>query len=451
DVDWSSFGMPNLFNMRTDVADVDGDGVTEGDIVSGALEDDTTLSQVQDFSGVRDPVRNNTYDWAGGSGNFGAAGSWELANDNSAAMNGPAANWSVRLGNDVGGDQVATVSMDTTIEFATVAATTGTMKLQVENGSTLTVTGATRAGFETPGRLLVFDGGIVETNGVIEADVVEVFNGGQVMGIGSVTGHLVSSDGTLRPGSGNGGTLTVGGDFVQSADALTIIDITGNNAGEFGAFDISGNALIDGDWEIAINGFSPSDGTSLTVLSSSGLVDNGINLVGDANGVSFSIVNGTDLVLTFMGSLIDGDFNNDGNYDCADIDLLTSEIAGGGNNGDFDLTGDGSVDLADRDAWLAEAGAENLPSGNAYLLGDANLDGVVDGQDFIAWNGNKFSNLDTWCGGDFNADGVVDGQDFIAWNGNKFTSADGVHAVPEPTLSLGALLLIAAGHLRRRR
>ena len=153
-----------------------------------------------------------------------------------------------------------------------------------------------------------------------------------------------------------------------------------------------------------------------------------------------------------MGSLIDGDFNNDGFYDCADIDMLTGEIAGGGNNGDFDLTGDGNVDLADRDAWLAEAGAENLPSGNAYLLGDANLDGVVDGQDFIAWNGNKFTALSDWCGGDFNADGVVDGQDFIAWNGNKFTSADGhTQAVPEPALPLGTWLLIAAWCRLRRR
>ena len=44
------------------------------------------------------------------------------------------------------------------------------------------------------------------------------------------------------------------------------------------------------------------------------------------------------------------------------------------------------VDLADRDQWLAAAGARNLPSGNAYSLGDSNLDGTVDGQDFVLWN-----------------------------------------------------------------
>ena len=58
-----------------------------------------------------------------------------------------------------------------------------------------------------------------------------------------------------------------------------------------------------------------------------------------------------------------------------------------------------------------------------YRLGDADLDGNVDGQDFIAWNAHKFTNIAEWCAGDFNADGVVDGLDFIEWNANKFTSA----------------------------
>jgi hypothetical protein len=120
---------------------------------------------------------------------------------------------------------------------------------------------------------------------------------------------------------------------------------------------------------------------------------------------------------------VDGDFNDDGLYDCADINGLTNEIAAGTNNLSFDMTGDGSVDLDDRDAWLVEAGAANLPSGNPYLLGDANLDGVVDGTDFNNWNANKFTFSADWCSSDFNADGVVDGADFNIWNAHKFTSA----------------------------
>ena len=124
---------------------------------------------------------------------------------------------------------------------------------------------------------------------------------------------------------------------------------------------------------------------------------------------------------------VNGDFNNDGAWDCDDIDLLVAEIAAEGTNLLFDLTGDGVVSIEDiRDpdfGWLRRAGEQNLGAGRSYLIGDANLDGVVDGFDFISWNANKFTNGAGWCGGDFNADGAVDGQDFILWNQNKFMAS----------------------------
>ena len=85
-----------------------------------------------------------------------------------------------------------------------------------------------------------------------------------------------------------------------------------------------------------------------------------------------------------------GDFNADGNLDGADVDLLVARIARSDTNLLFDLTGDGRIDTADLELWRALGGAENLPSGNPYLPGDANLDGLVDGSDFAAWNANRF-------------------------------------------------------------
>jgi hypothetical protein len=119
------------------------------------------------------------------------------------------------------------------------------------------------------------------------------------------------------------------------------------------------------------------------------------------------------------------DFNGDTVCDGADIDALQANIVTGpANPATFDLTNDGMVTIADRDEWLALAGAENLASGNPYLLGDANLDGSVNGGDFINWNANKFSSTSAWTDGDFNADGAVDGGDFVIWNANKFQSSD---------------------------
>ena len=148
-----------------------------------------------------------------------------------------------------------------------------------------------------------------------------------------------------------------------------------------------------------------------------------------------------------------GDFNMDQVYDCADVDALVAEIVAGTNDATYDVTGDGTVDGMDLDAWLAEAGAVNNTSGGAHLPGDANLDGVVDVGDFNVWNGNKFTSGVGWCGGDFNADGVVDVGDFNLWNGNKFQSSDAsAAAVPEPAGM--AMMFVAAlsllGIVRRR-
>ncbi len=156
-----------------------------------------------------------------------------------------------------------------------------------------------------------------------------------------------------------------------------------------------------------------------------------------------------ELRIDVAAALITCDFDGSGVCDGDDIDMLVAEIAGGGGNLDFDLTGDNLVDLDDRDEWLVQAGAEELPSQNPYLLGDANLDGTVDGQDFLEWNANKFMSIAAWTAGDFNADGIVDGQDFLIWNGNKFQSADGVSAVPEPATAL--LLVFGVGCCLRRR
>ena len=143
------------------------------------------------------------------------------------------------------------------------------------------------------------------------------------------------------------------------------------------------------------------------------------------------------------------DFGGDGACDIADMDALVMAVVAGTNDLAFDLTGDNFVNLADVDEWRALAGAENLPSGNPYIVGDANLDGTVDGSDFLVWNNNKFSPTGKWSLADFTADGTTDGGDFLLWNNNKFMSADDVHGVPEP-VGLALVAWIGCCCLQRR-
>ena len=119
------------------------------------------------------------------------------------------------------------------------------------------------------------------------------------------------------------------------------------------------------------------------------------------------------------------DFDGDGNCDIDDVDALTMESAAGTNDPAFDLNGDDLVDTADINDWLVMGGAANaaVTDGNPFLAGDFNLDGFVDGLDFIIWNANKFSSTGKWSLGDANGDGITDGLDFITWNANKFMSS----------------------------
>lgn len=106
----------------------------------------------------------------------------------------------------------------------------------------------------------------------------------------------------------------------------------------------------------------------------------------------------------------------------------------------FDLNGDDVIDMQDVDEWLDGAASYN-GFASPYNYGDANLDGVVDGLDFIAWNDNRFTASLQWDEGNFDGNGFIDGQDFVAWNENKFTSSG---VVPEPTsLTLASFLVLA--------
>lgn len=165
-----------------------------------------------------------------------------------------------------------------------------------------------------------------------------------------------------------------------------------------------------------------------------------------------SITNLQDNVFLAERFVRSGDFNGDGQLDCADINALAAHIAAGNHLVEFDLTLDGLVNGEDRAAWLTEAGFRRLPSGQPFLPADANLDGAVDGSDFNIWNASKFTTTSDWCHGDFNSDGVVDGSDFGIWNAYKFqTSAAGWGpSVPEPSgVCLMGILLFGFQFLYR--
>ncbi len=144
-----------------------------------------------------------------------------------------------------------------------------------------------------------------------------------------------------------------------------------------------------------------------------------------------------------------GDFNQDGLWNCDDIDPLSQQIPTGVDELFYDMNGDGLIKRADLDDWLQVGGAQSLVSGLPYLSGDGNLDGIADISDLMIWNSNKFDQGTGWCEGNFTTDGLTDVSDFNVWNANKFTTSPAW--VPEPVVGWQLAWLLAAVWLPGKR
>ncbi len=413
-----------------------------------------------------------------------------LTSTGSVMVTGPGSNWSDsgRLYVSNGGNGSLAIQNGATMSSHTssVGINSGIGSVLVGgNGAAWTISGgllsiAGNAQGAAPGQGTV----IVNPGGTVFAEDIDLFANGTInlqggrivaseIGLQGLpfAGQFQWSSGTLSVGLFRKGLTNIGGvlapahattidGFYQQQTAGTLaIDIGGTTAGVNHDFvGVSGLVSLGGQLQVTVdNGFTPTEQQTFAVLASSGIsgafsnAPSGTRLA-TADGLgSFLVQYGSgsplgpnQIVLSdFLASLV-GDFDGDGSYACSDVDGLVAAIAGGTNPGQFDITHDGLVNSADLNQWLTIAGAVNNPSGGAYRTGDANLDGLVDGVDFIIWNSRKFTSTAAWCSGDFTADGLIDGQDFIVWNGNKFTSSDRVSAVPEPTIALPLASLILA-------
>ena len=125
---------------------------------------------------------------------------------------------------------------------------------------------------------------------------------------------------------------------------------------------------------------------------------------------------------------VGGDFDRDGELNLTDVEALSDVIRTGSDDPRYNLTSDEVVDELDLGVWVQQI--------RKTYLGDANLDGQVDGEDLNALALNwRSEQIVGWAQGDFTADGNVDSDDLnlLALNWQSTNAVAAASAVPEPS------------------
>ncbi len=288
----------------------------------------------------------------------------------------------------------------------------------------------------------------------------------------NISGSLNASSGLTIAGAGTvnlSGAATVSGNLVNNG----VVSATGN-------LDVTGSLNGTGMLSVGASSGSPSTATvaglnlpAVTINSTGALVVNG----GSSNSVNTLTINGIGKL-----NLANGQLFVDYGSGFDPVSQIRQYLVSGYNGGSWTGPGiDSSAAAVNGSYGVGYAdGADGVVAGLSSgrieikytLLGDANLDGVVSGDDFSLLASSLGKSVAAWDEGNFLYTGSVTGDDFAALVSNlgknangaavelpagdlaaidAFAAANGLMAdVPEPG-SVGLLAIASVGIFARRR
>ena len=291
----------------------------------------------------------------------------------------------------------------------------GTASLSVTNGNEW-------VGFNGTG-MFIQSGGTNKVTGALALAANSGSTGAVTLSGGSTTVSGSAYVGGAPGGAGGSGTLTVSGTGQLSvAGTLTVYDT--------GRLNINGGTTTVGGLSIAIGG------------------------IVNVNGVLFiDYGSGSDPIASIEQWIKNGYFGLSGPQ------IISSSIATDDALSGLSY-GIGYADSAD------PGNPAGLPTDTIEigytLLGDANLDGTVNAEDFTLFSEHLGQSGMMWDNGDFNYDGTVNAEDFTLFSANlgqsatlaagALEAANGISLVnvPEP-VSEGMMMAAGLGILLRRR
>ncbi|MEO1496782.1 MAG: autotransporter-associated beta strand repeat-containing protein [Planctomycetota bacterium] len=139
---------------------------------------------------------------------------------------------------------------------------------------------------------------------------------------GSFTGDLTNTAGGKLTLAGT--TSFFSGDVTLSDSSSILLDIAGDQAGEFDTVSATDDVTVDGLLSVSLSGgFTPAVGQEFTVLTANSVIDAGLALAGPAAGVFDLVITPNSIVLRAAAAAA-GDFSGDGVVNNDDLNLLLS-------------------------------------------------------------------------------------------------------------------------------
>lgn len=399
-----------------------------------------------------------------------AAGAWHAAG-NWAPAGAPAADWVAKLINEGTAPRIATVNADNTVRQIQLGSPAASMTLQLQLGTLR----ATESVVIEPGGFLRLDLGVLET------PVLHVKGGSVIVNnpFLKVDRMTVEPAGSLRMASAGVLAIETGFENRGSSEVGTVVNngLLVQSAGSFVAQSLAGV----GDAYVSGGTFSVQN-----VLQRTLVIDPGQTATVRPNGEATGLSTVAGLSIGAGGSLDLNDNDLIVRYsDASPLAAIRQQILDGllntPNAPRIDssygaaMDGDGPLTMLHVPFDNAMVGAtewlgQSLDGGKQIVvkftfLGDANLDGEVNEQDYLPVD-NNFGAVGDWLHGDVNLDGVVDVGDYVTIDnafgrgrGNPLGSDTAApSAVPEPSglfLAMGTLPfcagLLVAGWLAGRR
>jgi autotransporter-associated beta strand protein len=164
---------------------------------------------------------------------------------------------------------------------------------------TLVLTGANTYTGDT-----TINGGLLQVDGSIKSANTIVNTGGTLGGIGTIGGNVSNNGGTVAPGD-SPGTLTISGNFTQSATGTLLMQIAGTGAGQHDLLAVGGSASLNGTLQLVpLGGFTLQPGDKLALITAAAGVSGTFSTVDTGTILKAKILYGAnDLQLEYSEGL----------------------------------------------------------------------------------------------------------------------------------------------------